>query len=54
MPKKNVQDLDDLPQEVRDQMKFVPVDRFEDVLKVALVPAIEPVISGANSANQVH
>jgi ATP-dependent Lon protease len=32
----NRQDLDELPQEVRDEMKFVPAKTLEEVLAVAL------------------
>ena len=41
IPKKNENDLDDLPQEVRDDLTFVLADRVEDVLDAALEP--EPV-----------
>jgi ATP-dependent Lon protease len=36
LPKRNEPDLDDLPQEVRDSLKFVLVDRVEQVLDAAL------------------
>ena len=36
LPRRNEQDLDDLPEEVRKQMEFVLVDRVEEVLKSAL------------------
>jgi ATP-dependent Lon protease len=36
LPKGNEQDLAELPPEVRKDMKFVPVETLEDVLKVAL------------------
>jgi ATP-dependent Lon protease len=37
LPKRNEPDLDDLPKEVRKALKFVLVDRVEQVLKAALV-----------------
>jgi ATP-dependent Lon protease len=36
IPKRNEKDLDDLPAEVRDEMKVVLVDRVEEVLAAAL------------------
>jgi ATP-dependent Lon protease len=36
LPEMNVQDLDELPADVRREMTFVPARAFEDVLKVAL------------------
>jgi ATP-dependent Lon protease len=36
LPQMNRQDLDELPQEVRDEMKFVPAKTLEEVLAVAL------------------
>lgn len=37
LPKKNAVDLDDLPEEVRQQMTFVLVDNIDEALKAALV-----------------
>ena len=36
LPKRNEQDLEDLPSEVRDQIEFVLVDRVDEVLLTAL------------------
>jgi ATP-dependent Lon protease len=36
IPKRNEKDLEDLPQEIRDEMKFVLVDRVDEVLTTAL------------------
>jgi ATP-dependent Lon protease len=41
LPKRNEPDLDDLPDEVRKALKFVMVDKVEQVLATALVPAIQ-------------
>ena len=37
IPKGNVKDLEDIPQTVKEAMKFVPVERVTQVLDVALV-----------------
>jgi len=39
LPLLNQQDLSELPAEVRDEMKFVPVRTLEEALAVALPPA---------------
>jgi ATP-dependent Lon protease len=39
LPKRNEPDLDDLPQEVRDSLEFVLVDKVQQVLDSALMPA---------------
>lgn len=36
LPKKNEVDLEDVPQEVRDQVTFIPVERVDEVLEIAL------------------
>ena len=36
LPKRNMQDLDDVPREVTHELHFVPVERMDDVLSVAL------------------
>jgi ATP-dependent Lon protease len=38
LPKRNEQDLEELPNEVRKEMNFVPVERIDEVLKEGLVP----------------
>jgi len=38
IPKKNENDLDDLPADVRKALKFVLAEHVEDVLDAALVP----------------
>ncbi len=45
LPKQNEADLDDLPEEVHQSIKFIPVDTVEEVLKNALetVPTAEQV-----------
>jgi ATP-dependent Lon protease len=39
LPNRNEKDLDDLPQEVRDSLKFVLVEKVEQVFEAALLPA---------------
>ena len=37
IPKANVSDLREVPEEVRDALEITPVEQIEDVLKAALV-----------------
>ena len=43
IPKGNEKDLDDIPQEVKDAVKFIPVSRVEEVLENALTLPLKPV-----------
>jgi ATP-dependent Lon protease len=36
LPKRNVKDLVDVPKRVRDELKIVPVEHMDQVLKIAL------------------
>lgn len=36
LPKRNMQDLDELPENIRKAMQFIPVEHLDDVLKLAL------------------
>jgi ATP-dependent Lon protease len=36
LPKRNMQDLDELPDNVRKEMEFIPVEHLDDVLRIAL------------------
>jgi ATP-dependent Lon protease len=38
LPKRNERDLEELPEDVRDSMTFVPVERIDEALEVALLP----------------
>jgi ATP-dependent Lon protease len=38
LPKANEADIEDIPDEVRSQLSFHPVETLEEVLKIALVP----------------
>ncbi len=42
LPERNRGDLDDIPEEVREQMTFHPAMTVQEVLDVALEPAVEP------------
>jgi ATP-dependent Lon protease len=41
LPERNMKDLVDVPKKVRDDIKIVPVSRFDEVLKLALYPPKE-------------
>jgi len=36
LPKRNADDIDDVPDEIKDEMKFIYVETVDDVLKSAL------------------
>lgn len=36
LPKRNMQDLDELPENISKEMQFIPVEHLDDVLKLAL------------------
>jgi ATP-dependent Lon protease len=36
LPKRNMRDLDDIPEEVRSELNFIPVERMEEVVAAAL------------------
>lgn len=36
LPKRNMQDLDEMPENIRKEMQFIPVEHLDDVLKLAL------------------
>jgi len=38
LPKRNERDLEELPEDVREAVTFVPVDRIDEALKVGLLP----------------
>ena len=41
LPRANEVDLDDVPQEIRDELSFVPVEHLDQVLERALTPGVE-------------
>ena len=46
MPERNKPDLEEVPQEIRDTLEFIPVAKMEDVLQYALET---PVVLGAEA-----
>ena len=38
LPKENARDLEDIPEAVRESLRFVPVEHMDEVLKAALLP----------------
>ncbi|HZS60549.1 MAG TPA: endopeptidase La [Gemmatimonadaceae bacterium] len=43
LPKANEADMEDIPEEVRNVLKFYPVETLDEVFAVALLPATKPV-----------
>ncbi len=41
LPERNMNDLDDIPEELRKEMTFVPVERIDQVIEAALMPKTE-------------
>jgi len=48
LPKRNENDLDDLPAELRQEMEFVPVENADEVLNRALLPKPQAQPEAAN------
>jgi ATP-dependent Lon protease len=42
LPKRNEQDLEDVPEEIKKTMKFIFVDTVDEVLDLALEPVRKP------------
>jgi len=36
IPKENIRDIDEVPKEIKDQLQFLPVEEYHDVIKIAL------------------
>ena len=43
IPKENQKDLVDIPQKVKEDIKIIPVETADEVLKIALVEDLKPV-----------
>ena len=43
IPKENEKDLVDIPKKVREDIKIIPVESADEVLKIALVKELKPV-----------
>ena len=37
VPKENIRDLDEVPQSVKDELEIIPIEKVEDVIKIALM-----------------
>ena len=53
MPKRNEKDLEDIPEQVRNEMTFVLVDRVDQVLETALGDPISPAHDNGNEPELV-
>jgi ATP-dependent Lon protease len=50
LPKENLKDLDDVPKDVKDEIKFIPVDTVEDVIKETIgIELPKPMLMGLNT-----
>ncbi|MBM3223561.1 MAG: endopeptidase La [Candidatus Tectomicrobia bacterium] len=45
LPKRNEHDLEELPNDVRQELTFVPVEMIDEVLTTALQPVVEPALA---------
>lgn len=52
IPKGNVKDLDDIPQEVKDVVEFIPVATADEVLSHALVRPLQPIEESEESLKE--
>jgi ATP-dependent Lon protease len=56
IPEKNKKDLEDIPEEFRSKLKFIPVKTIDDVLEIALVQKIKVLTrttpSGASASGE--
>jgi len=52
LPNRNEKDLEDLPQEVRNSMKFVLVEKVDQVFEAALAAAVKPGVNGHKPARK--
>jgi ATP-dependent Lon protease len=41
LPERNMNDLEDIPEDLRKEMTFVPVERIDQVISAALMPKTE-------------
>ena len=54
LPQANEVDLDDVPQEIRDELNFALVDHMDRVLELAITPELEsePALAGGNGRGE--
>jgi ATP-dependent Lon protease len=50
LPARNRRDFDDIPQEVRESLEFVWLDRVEEAVAAALEPAAEKPVAATDAA----
>ncbi|MGD9029607.1 MAG: hypothetical protein PVG25_07315, partial [Anaerolineae bacterium] len=48
LPRANEVDLDDVPQEIRDELEFKLVEHVDEVLQIAFESQVEPAAVGGN------
>ena len=53
LPRKNLKDLVDVPDRVRRELRFMPVDHMDEVLSIALLPSSESIRSVASAREPV-
>jgi ATP-dependent Lon protease len=54
LPRRNMQDLDDLPADVKDNIKFIPVDTVADVIKNAFTTEPGKISKPSNTKSGVE
>jgi len=54
LPKRNERDLDELPDEIRTDLTFLPVERIDEALNAALLPCKTLMAKPDMSANNIH
>ncbi len=52
IPEKNKKDLDDIPEEYRKNLTFIPVKNIDDVLEIALTQKLIKILGKGTSSNQ--
>jgi len=53
LPKRNEKDLEDVPASIREELQFHFVETIDEVLDIALEPAVVPVSAGVSSFREV-
>jgi ATP-dependent Lon protease len=53
LPKRNKKDLEDVPDEVRDTMKFILVDRIDEAIEAALKPTKDGIDAAPTNLDRI-
>jgi ATP-dependent Lon protease len=53
LPKRNEKDLEDVPAEVRDTMKFILVDRIDEAIEAALKPTKDGIDTAGSNLDRI-